>query len=75
MPIMERLVNDSQRIQFLPEYGGVANAIGAVVGQITMRETGKVISAGEGAWRVFIDDAPQDYNEQEKALTAPSRSS
>ena len=53
----------------LPEYGGVANAIGAVVGQITMRETGKIVSAGEGAWRVFLNDAPQNYNSQEQALS------
>jgi N-methylhydantoinase A/oxoprolinase/acetone carboxylase beta subunit len=51
----------------LPKHGGVANAIGAVVGQITMRESGKIISGGEGVWRVFTDNGPIDYNEQKVA--------
>ena len=51
----------------LPKHGGVANAIGAVVGQITMRESGKIMSGGEGVWRVFTDNGPIDYNEQKVA--------
>ena len=45
----------------LPKHGDVANAIGAVVGQITMRESGKIVSGGEGIWRVFADNGPVDY--------------
>lgn len=51
----------------LPQHGGVANAIGAVVGQITMRELGLIEGAGDGAWRVFGDDGPVVYNDQEEA--------
>ena len=54
----------------LPKHGGVANAIGAVVGQITMRELGLIEGAGDGTWRVFGDDGPTDYNEQEVAYQA-----
>jgi len=54
----------------LPEHGGVANAIGAVVGQITMRELGLIEGAGDGAWRVFTDDGPVNYNGQDAAYQA-----
>ena len=54
----------------LPKHGGVANAIGAVVGQITMRELGLIEGAGDGTWRVFGDDGPTDYNDQEVAYQA-----
>jgi N-methylhydantoinase A/oxoprolinase/acetone carboxylase beta subunit len=54
----------------LPEHGGVANAIGAVVGQITMRETGLIEGVGDGAWRVFMDDGPVNYSEQDAAYQA-----
>ncbi|GHA50868.1 hydantoinase [Amylibacter ulvae] len=52
----------------LPEHGGVANAIGAVVGQITMRETGEVNSAGEGRFQTFLDNGPQMFDDQTQAL-------
>jgi N-methylhydantoinase A/oxoprolinase/acetone carboxylase beta subunit len=52
----------------LPEYAGVANAIGAVVGQISMRKSGQVTSAGEGRYRVHFPEGPQDYNNQDAAL-------
>ena len=51
----------------LPKHGGVANAIGAVVGQITMRESGKIVSGGEGIWRVFTDKGPVDCKDQKVA--------
>jgi len=54
----------------LPEHGGVANAIGAVVGQITMRETGKIEAAGDGQLRVFDVDGPVIYTDQESAFQA-----
>ena len=54
----------------LPDLGGVANAIGAVVGQITMREKGSIESAGEGAWRVFLGGAPEQFNAEDDALNA-----
>lgn len=54
----------------LPEHGDVANAIGAVVGQITMRELGLIEGAGDGAWRVFTDDGPMNYGSQQTAYQA-----
>ncbi len=53
----------------LPEYGGVANAIGAVVGRVTMRQSGIVTSPSEGKFRVHLIDGPQDFGDQTSALT------
>jgi hypothetical protein len=36
----------------LPSHAGVANAIGAVVGQVTMRKTGVITSPSEGCFCV-----------------------
>ncbi|WP_281708719.1 hydantoinase/oxoprolinase family protein [Phaeobacter italicus] len=52
----------------LPEHAGVANAIGAVVGRITMRRSGTVTSPAEGKFRVHLDDGPQDFSTPEEAL-------
>lgn len=52
----------------LPEHAGVANAIGAVVGRVTMRESGTVTSPSEGKFRVHLDSGPQDFTDQESAL-------
>ena len=52
----------------LPEYAGVANAIGAVVGQISMRKSGQITSAGEGRYRVHFPEGPKDYNAQDTAI-------
>lgn len=52
----------------LPEHAGVANAIGAVVGRVTMRETGTVTSPSEGKYRVHLVEGPQDFVESEAAL-------
>ena len=52
----------------LPEHAGVANAIGAVVGQITMRHSGTVTSPSEGKFRVHLTDGPQDFGDQDSAL-------
>lgn len=54
----------------LPKHADVANAIGAVVGQISMRETGQVTSVGEGRFRVHFPDGPQDFNNQDVALNS-----
>ncbi|MEM9968388.1 MAG: hydantoinase/oxoprolinase family protein [Pseudomonadota bacterium] len=53
----------------LPEHAGVANAIGAVVGRVTMRQTGTVTAPSEGKFRVHLADGPQDFADQEAALT------
>ncbi|KIN74334.1 hydantoinase/oxoprolinase N-terminal domain-containing protein [Sulfitobacter guttiformis] len=52
----------------LPEYAGVANAIGAVVGRVTMREAGTITSPSEGKFRVHLLDGPEDFSRQEDAL-------
>ncbi len=52
----------------LPEHAGVANAIGAVVGQVTMRRSGTVTSPSEGKYRVHLDAGPEDFGDQHSAL-------
>jgi hypothetical protein len=54
----------------LPEHGGVANAVGAVVGRVTMRMSGEVTSPSEGLYRLHGEDGPQDFNDPKKALAA-----
>lgn len=54
----------------LPEHAGVANAIGAVVGRVTIRRAGTVTSPAEGRFRVHLDAGPQDYNDAEQAMQA-----
>jgi N-methylhydantoinase A/oxoprolinase/acetone carboxylase beta subunit len=54
----------------VPEYAGVANAIGAVVGQISMRCSGQITAQGEGCFRVHFETGPQDYISQEMAVFA-----
>ncbi|WP_299651136.1 hydantoinase/oxoprolinase family protein [uncultured Tateyamaria sp.] len=52
----------------LPEDGGVANAIGAVVGRVTVRRTGTITSPSEGQFRVHLDSGPEDFAASEPAL-------
>lgn len=52
----------------LPEHAGVANAIGAVVGQVKMQVTGTITSAGEGAFAVHLAEGPQTYADRDTAL-------
>ena len=54
----------------LPEHTGVANAIGAVVGRVTIRRTGTVTCPTEGKFRVHTDGAPADFTEAETAMNA-----
>ncbi|MEM9580061.1 MAG: hydantoinase/oxoprolinase family protein [Pseudomonadota bacterium] len=54
----------------LPEHGGVANAIGAVVGRVTMRKQGTVTSPSEGRYRVHLDTGPEDFADSDAALDA-----
>ena len=53
----------------LPEHAGVANAIGAVVGRVTMRQSGTVTSPSEGKYRVHLMEGPQDFGDQAGALS------
>ncbi len=52
----------------LPEHTGVANAIGAVVGRLTLRRSGTVTSPSEGRYRVHLESGPQDFTESQEAL-------
>lgn len=52
----------------LPEHAEVANAVGAVVGRITMRREGTVTSPAEGQYRVHGETGPKDFNDSALAL-------
>jgi len=52
----------------LPQHAGVANAIGAVVGRVTVRRSGTVTSPAEGKYRVHLESGPEDFAEPEDAL-------
>jgi N-methylhydantoinase A/oxoprolinase/acetone carboxylase beta subunit len=52
----------------LPQHGDVANAIGAVVGQITMRASGTVTAPTEGVFRVHSGAGTQDFTQEILAL-------
>ncbi|MGX0974412.1 N-methylhydantoinase A/oxoprolinase/acetone carboxylase beta subunit [Roseovarius sp. MBR-51] len=54
----------------LPAHGGVANAIGAVVGRVTIRRGGTVTSPSEGKYRVHLESGPVDYAASEVAMAA-----
>jgi N-methylhydantoinase A/oxoprolinase/acetone carboxylase beta subunit len=52
----------------LPEHAGVANALGAVVGQVRMRASGTVTSPAEGRFRVHLETGPLDFGSEAEAL-------
>ena len=54
----------------LPDDGGVANAIGAVVGQVAIHAEGSITNAGKGAFRVHLSDGTAQYPEKDEALDA-----
>ena len=54
----------------LPEHAGVANAIGAVVGQVSQRAAGLVTSPGEGRFTVHFAEGLQTFNDRDAALEA-----
>lgn len=54
----------------LPKHAGVANAIGAVVGRVTMRRSGTVTSPSEGKYRVHLESGPADFPASDAALAA-----
>ena len=45
----------------LPLDGGVANAIGAIVGRIIMRRSGTITTTSEGRYRVHLESGPEDF--------------
>ena len=52
----------------LPDHAGVANAIGAVVGQVAMRATGMVTSPAEGRFTAHLPEGPQVFASAPQAL-------
>ena len=54
----------------LPEHAGVANAIGAVVGQVSQRATGLVTSPGEGRFVAHFATGLVKYTDRDAALDA-----
>lgn len=54
----------------LPEHAGVANAIGAVVGQVSQRASGLVSSPGEGRFTAHLAGGLKTFNSREEALAA-----
>ena len=52
----------------LPEHAGVANAIGAVVGRVTMRRSATVTSPSEGRFRAHLETGPEDFGDAETAM-------
>jgi N-methylhydantoinase A/oxoprolinase/acetone carboxylase beta subunit len=54
----------------LPEHAGVANAIGAVAGQVSQRVTGLVSAPAEGRFVAHLEAGPQAFSTAEAALAA-----
>lgn len=54
----------------LPDNGDVANAIGAVVGQVAIYVEGTVTSAGDGAVRVHLPTGSAQFATKDQALDA-----
>ncbi len=54
----------------LPEHAGVANAIGAVVGQSSVHAEGSVSSPGPGLFVAHLAEGPARFTEKEQALDA-----
>jgi N-methylhydantoinase A/oxoprolinase/acetone carboxylase beta subunit len=54
----------------LPRHAGVANAIGAVVGQVAMHASGLVTAGGPGVFVALLSDGPARFSERDDALAA-----
>lgn len=55
----------------LPEDGDVANAIGAVVGQVAIHAEGTITNGGDGGYRIHhLPDGPQNFNDRGAAIRA-----
>jgi hypothetical protein len=54
----------------LPEHAGVANAIGAVAGQVSQRVSGLVTSPAQGRYVAHLVTAPKAFGDRNEALAA-----
>jgi N-methylhydantoinase A/oxoprolinase/acetone carboxylase beta subunit len=58
----------------VPEDADVANALGAVVGQVRVSADATVSQPAEGIYRLSVgDDAPRDFGDEEQALAEGER--
>lgn len=63
-PVGERLGTK----MIIPEHADVANAVGAVVGQVSMQVSGSVTSGGEGNYIVHLAEGPMRLTRRDEAL-------
>ena len=54
----------------LPEHAGVANAIGAVAGQVSQRVSGLVTSPAQGRFVAHLPGGPRAWGDRDEALAA-----
>lgn len=54
----------------LPEHADVANALGAVVGQVRVTAEAQVSQPQEGTFRVSVGDGVEDFTQEEEAIAA-----
>ncbi len=54
----------------LPDHAGVANAIGAVAGQVSQRVSGLVTSPAQGRYVAHLASAPKAFGDRDEALAA-----
>lgn len=54
----------------VPDHADVANAIGAVVGQVRMQATATITSPGPGRFLAHLLDGPQNFADKDSALSA-----
>ena len=54
----------------LPNHSGVANAIGAMVGQISQRVTGLILNPSEGLFVAHMPKGLESFNSYDDAITA-----
>ncbi|MFZ3581201.1 hydantoinase/oxoprolinase N-terminal domain-containing protein [Loktanella sp. DJP18] len=54
----------------VPDHADVANAIGAVVGQVVMQASGSVTAPGAGRFTAHLDAGPQTFADPQAAMDA-----
>lgn len=65
----ERVAEQSRTTAIIPRYAEVANAVGAVVGQVRVRQSATITQPTRGQYRVHLDDQPT-YGSVENARVA-----
>jgi N-methylhydantoinase A/oxoprolinase/acetone carboxylase beta subunit len=54
----------------VPTHGAVANAIGAVVGQVRITATGTLVAADSGGFTAHLPDGPKHFDDPDRGLEA-----